>query len=222
MVAHATRARRAAAAALFISFLTGVPVPGAAQGDAPVAKPEVKVGDRWTYRRMNYRSGRPAGTYEIRVVFAERGVIQVVGIGKGSEREVDTTYTAEWNAVSTRNRIFVPHTGWFRFPLRVGSTYEADFESRMPKKGAAHSEQRRSVRVLGWEDVVVPAGRYRALKIESAGRYQRLDRPLSGKARNLVWYVPEVKRWVKLVLEITTDRGLVEHSGEELVGFALQ
>jgi hypothetical protein len=214
--------RRAAAAALFVVLLAGAPSPCAGQAAEPVALPEVKVGDRWTYRRMNYRMGRPAGVYEIRVVFAERGVIQVVGTGKGSDREIDTTYTAEWNAVSTRNRIFVPHTGWFRFPLRVGSVHEAVFDSRMPKKGDAHSRQQRTVRVLGWEDVVVPAGRFRALKIESAGQYQRLDKPVAGRARNLVWYVPEVKRWVKLELEITTDRGLVEHSGEELVRFALQ
>jgi hypothetical protein len=219
--ALAHRGKRAALAALFASFAL-FPFAAAAQPDAPVAQPEVKVGERWTYRRMNYRTGRPAGVYEIRVVFAERGVIQVVGTGKGSDREIDTTYTAEWNAVSTRNRIFVPHTGWFRFPLRVGSVHEAVFDSRMPKKGDAHSRQQRTVRVLGWEDVVVPAGRYRALKIESAGQYQRLDKPVAGRARNLVWYAPEVKRWVKLELEITTDRGLVEHSGEELVGFALQ
>jgi hypothetical protein len=219
--ALAHRGKRAALAALFAS-LALFSVAAAARPDAPVAQPEVKVGERWTYRRMNYRMGRPAGVYEIRVVFAERGVIQVVGTGKGSDQEIDTTYTAEWNAVSTRNRIFVPHTGWLRFPLQVGNVYEAVFEARMPKKGDAHSRQQRTVKVLGWEDVVVPAGRFRALKIESAGPYQRLDKPVAGRARNVIWYAPEVKRWVKLELEITTGRGLVEHSGEELVRFVLQ
>jgi hypothetical protein len=212
--------KRAAAAALF-SFSLCLPELAAAQAEA-VAKPAVKVGDRWTYRRMDYRQNRPAGEYTIRAVFADRGVIQIVGVGKGSATEVDTTYTDEWNAVSTRERIFDPHTGWLRFPLRPGDSYPTKFESRAPKKGAAHFTQERTVRVLGWEEVVVPAGKFRALKVESAGRFQRLDQKGGGQARNVIWYVPEVRRWVKLVLETRTPRGVVEHSGEELVSFQLQ
>ena len=212
--------KRAAAAALFC-FCLCVPAFAAAQADA-VAKPHVKVGDRWTYRRMDYRENRPAGEYTIRAVVADRGVIQIVGVGKGRATEVDTTYTDEWNAVSTRERVFDPHTGWFRFPLRPGDSYRTTFESRAPRKGAAHARQERTVRVIGWEDVAVPAGKFRALKVESAGRFQRLDRKGGGRARNVIWYVPEVKRWVKLMVETTTPRGLVEHSGEVLVSFELQ
>jgi len=205
---------RAAAAALLFSGACG------AQPEAPVARPEVKVGDRWTYQRMDYDARQARGKYEMEVVFAERGVIQVVSAQKNKGGEIDTTYTSEWNAVTVPGRVFNPHTGWFRFPLQVGATYEAAFEAIMPKKGVQSRNQRR-VRVVGWEEVTVPAGKFRALKLISEGEFQRLDGK-SGTSRNVIWYVPEVKRWVKNTLENRGGRGPGEHTGEELLEYRIQ
>ena len=211
--------KRAALAALFC-FLA----PALAQEHAPVVAPEVKAGDRWTYQRMDYESGRPAGgRYEMRVEFAGRGVIQVVSIEAGREGEIDTTFTSEWNAVSAAGRVFNPHTGWLKFPLRAGATHEASFDVIMPHKGS-NTRNERKVTVAGWEDIVVPAGKFRALKVISEGRYQGIGNTFaSGMSRNVIWYVPEVKRWVKLTREIRpAGRGMGEHAGEELVEFKLQ
>ena len=196
-------------------------------GTAQVPLPDVKVGDRWAYQRMDYDADRPRGKYEMRVVFAERGVIQVVSRQSWKEGEVDTTYTSEWNAVTVPGRVFNPHTGWFRFPLRVGATYNAAFEVLMPKQGeGAESRNEREVKVMGWEEVVVPAGKFRALKIVSEGRFRRLDKGVSGSSRNVIWYVPEVKRWVKITLENRPlggkGKGKGEYSGEELVEYKPQ
>lgn len=212
--------RAFAAVALFFAL----PAWCAAQGGAPVARPEVKVGDRWTYQRMDYDANQRRARYEMRVVFAERGVIQVVSTQAGKDEEVDTTYTAEWNAVTVPGRVFNPHTGWFRFPLRIGDTYPAAFETILPKKGAS-SRNERKVSVLGWEEVVVPAGRFRALKIVSEGSYQRIDNTFaSGTSRNVIWYVPEIRRWAKITLENRPRGrgGAGEHAGEELVDYKLQ
>jgi hypothetical protein len=205
-----------ALAALLLLF----PVAAGAQ----VPRPDVKVGDGWTYRRMDYDAGKPRGLYSMRVVFAERGVIQVVSLYGQKEGEVDTTYTADWNAVTVPGRVFNPHTGWFKFPLQVGDKYKASFEAIMPKKEAS-SRNEREVTVVGWEEITVPAGTFRALKIVSDGRFQRIDNTyISGTSRNVIWYVPEVKRWVKITLENrpTGGRGAGEFSGEELVGYKVQ
>lgn len=202
------------------ALLLLVPVLGGAQ----VPRPDVKVGDSWTYRRMDYDAGQPRGLYVMRVVFAARGVIQVVSAYGRKEGEVDTTYTEDWNAVTTVGRVFNPHTGWFKFPLQVGDTYKAAFEVIVPKKEAS-SRQERDVKVVGWEEVDVPAGKFRALKIVSEGHFQRIDNThLGGTSRNVIWYVPEVKRWVKITLENrpTTGRGKGEFTGEELVGYKVQ
>ena len=209
---------RAAAVALLFSCVC------AAQPAAPVERPAVKIGDRWTYRRFDYDANQPRGSYELRVVLVERGLILVVGTQKGKEGESDTTFTADWNAVTTSGRVFNPHTGWFRFPLQVGATYGAKFDVMFPKKEGAEARNERTVKVVGWEEVVVPAGRFRALKIVAEGTFQRLDNPSAfGTSRNVIWYVPEIRRWAKFTLENRPKgRGKGEHSGEELVEYHLQ
>jgi hypothetical protein len=202
-----------------------VPLACAAQREAPVPAPEVKVGDTWTYQRMDYDANQRRNRYEMRVVFAERGVIQVVSTQRNKEGEVDTTYTSEWNAVTIPGRVFNPHTGWFKFPLQVGATYNAAFDVTLLKKNIAESRNERQVKVVGWEDVVVPAGRFRALKVVSEGHFQRLDNTfMKGTSRNVIWYVPEIRRWAKITLENrpTGTQGHGEHTGEELVGYKLQ
>jgi hypothetical protein len=203
------------------ALLLLVPVLGGAQ----VARPDVKVGDTWTYRRMDYDAGQPRGLYVMRVVFAARGVIQVVNIYGKKEGEVDTTYTADWNAVTTPGRVFNPHTGWFKFPLRVGDTYQASFEAIQPRKEAS-SRNQRDVKVEGWEEIEVPAGKFRALKVVSEGYFQRIDNTfVAGTSRNVIWYVPEVKRWAKITLEIRPQGGRSragEFTGEELLGYKVQ
>jgi len=198
----------------------------AAQSPLPVERPHVRVGDLWTYQRMDYDAGKPRGRFELQVVFSDRGVIQVVGTGKSKDAEVDTTYTADWNAVSTAARMFYPHTGWFKFPLQVGDRYKTAYESIIPAKNIKARNQR-EVTVVGWEEVVVPAGKFRALKIVSEGRFQRIETSsVSGLSRNVIWYVPAVKRWVKLTLENrpggAEGKAKGEYYGEELVEYKVQ
>ena len=64
--------------------------------------------------------------------------------------------------------------------------------------------------------MLVPAGRFRALRVEIEGPWERLDIKASGRSRSTMWYVPAVKRWVKYVYY---DEGAGAHYGEELVSF---
>ena len=204
-------------------LLLAVPAWCAAQADVPVPRPEVKVGDRWSYQRVDYDSGRVFGRYTMEVVFAERGVIHVVTTRAKKLEEGDNTFTADWNAVSTDGRVFNPHTGLLRFPLRVGDGYRTQFETGILKKGGRSSNDRQ-VKVVGWEDVEVPAGKFRALKIVAEGSFQRLDTVSSGTSRNVIWYVPEVRRWVKMTGENRPigRGGRGEHTGEELLDYKLK
>jgi hypothetical protein len=212
--------QRALAAALFCAL----PALCAAQADAQVPRPEVKVGDRWVYQRMDYASGEPRGRYELRVVLAERGVIHIVSSrGEAEQRESDLTYTADWNAVSEHGRLYTPHSGWFKFPLRVGARHRAAFEVLNPRT-LTSSKAERDVTVVGWEEVTVPAGKFRALKLVSEGRYQRLDHASRvGTSRDVIWYVPEIRRWAKITFETSrSGKGTGGHSGEELVAYGVQ
>jgi hypothetical protein len=188
-----------------------------------VPRPEVKPGDSWTFQRVEYESNAVSAVFVTRATFANDRVIQIVSTRQGGEKEIDSIFTAEWNQVSSANSgIFEPHQDIFRFPLRPGNAHDARYEVRFPQQGAYRVRHERKVRVLGWEDVEVPAGRFRALRVESTGSFQRLDVSLSGTTKEVMWYVPAVKRYVKWTFENSTFRGRVQWWGFELVDYKVQ
>jgi hypothetical protein len=169
--------QKAAAAAFFVFCASS-----AAQ-DAP--RPEVKVDERWVYRRVDPRAKPPTIVYELRASFVDARTIHTIVERQGGQRDSDATWTPE-------------------FPLSVGREYPATWENKRPRSGTFHVKHERSVKVVGWEEVEVPAGKFRALKVHAEGTYQRLDRSNAGWARNTFWYVPAVKRWVKSVYQDAT------------------
>jgi hypothetical protein len=196
---------------------------GAQPDDAPVPRPEIKPGDSWTYRRVEYPTNHARGPFTETVTFANDRVIEMLSDRRRDAKELDTTYTADWNLVSSRNTgIFDPDQGLFKFPLRPGDTHEARYEVRFPLKGAYHVRHQRRVKVVGWEEVSVPAGRFRALRLESDGAFERLDTQLSGTAKEVAWYVPEVKRYVKWTYEARSFKGRLQWWGWELVDYKLR
>jgi hypothetical protein len=185
----------AAAVLLFSSFAFG------ADETAPVPKPDVKVGDMWSYQFTNLVASAPKPSRaESRVMFVGGDAIMTV-VRSADGRESDAIFNAEWNAISLSS-------GWVydqpqrihKFPLTVGETYPYLFESTMRGRPARYRNEG-TAKVAGWEDVIVPAGKFRAVKIELRGAWQRLDSTGGAPQRWDVWYVPEVKRMVKYLYE---------------------
>jgi len=193
-----------------------------AQSDAPVTKPEVKPGDRWTYRRVDLWNNAETTRYEMEVTFVGKDVIQAVN-RRGSQ-EIDVSYTSEWNVVNDLDGgVWNPHSGMLKFPLQPGASYAAEAEITRPRQGAFRSKMEIPLKVVGWEEIVVPAGKFRALKIDGPGSYQRQDVSGAGQIHFVFWYVPEVKRWAKVTIESTDFRGQpFNRTAEELVEFKVQ
>src|SRR5262249_11464972 len=104
---------------------------------------------------------------------------------------------------------------FLNFPLRVGGSHDVTFEVIARRGGTARSRFQETIRIVGWEDVEVPAGRFRALKLEAKGTFFRLDASFGGWTRRELWYVPEAKRWVKYTYEEGT-RGPTSPYAKEL------
>jgi hypothetical protein len=208
----------AAAVALFFAF-SGL---CAEESEAPVPRPEVKPGDRWTYRAMDYWTNVPQFTYELRVTYVGPDLIHTVVTRRGKEGEADRSFTSEWNNMEGGDgRVFDPPRRLLKFPLKVGTAYETSWEMvAMPGSSARFSNEA-VVKVTGWEDVVVPAGKFRALKIEAKGSWRRLDQIGAGWQRFVIWYAPEVKRWVKWAFEGGVS-GPDTKNGDELIEFNVQ
>ncbi len=226
--------RQAAAAIVLICASVGLCF---AQSPSSIDKPEVKPGERWIYHRIDYRTNALVETYELRVAFVGKDVIHgvikkhriagkpedvrigsVPALAGDKDGEIDAIWTSEWNTVSSGDgAVAQPHTGFFRFPLKVGAAYRTDYEFRRPREGARASKVRHNVRVVGWEEISVPAGKFRALKVEATGHYERLDIFERGSEQLVCWYVPEIKRSAKCVYQTSAMK-----RGEELVAFELR
>ena len=183
---------------LFSLLLFAFPLLSAGQFDAPIRRPEIRVGDSWTYRSTNVLSPG-VDVHETRVSFADAKVILVVSTRKGDGKEFDSTWTSEWNAVSSYTGVmYRPPTGILRFPLRVGDKYPIKFEQLRPRVSTVMSLATGTATVVGWELVEVPAGKFRAMKVETEWTNQPFDGSRAFQQQATFWYVPEVRRWVKL------------------------
>jgi hypothetical protein len=191
----------------------------------PVPKPEVTVGDRWTSRVTTHKTNVPKTTItESRVTFVGPDLIATVDTD-GSGKENDSQYTSEWAVMASSNgRVFNPPIRIFRFPLKVGDSYPFAFEMVSARDTANRWKSEGEVKVVGWEEVVVPAGRFRALKIEAKNTYRGLTGNFFGWARRDIWYVPEVKRTAKFIYQDGAHgRSAPDNKIEiELTGFKVQ
>jgi len=197
-------------------LLAAVPLLSAGQADAPVRRPEIRVGDSWTYRSTNLLAPGPV-EHEDRVSFVSDKVILLVATSKDGSIERDSSWTPEWNAVTSQaGLIFRPDSGVFHFPLRVGEKHEVKYELLRPRMELPDSATTGSVTVAGWESVDVPAGKFRALRVELDSLVQPSGGARAFRRQATLWYVPEVRRWVKLQVE--TPRVTIN---EELLRYKL-
>jgi|CXWL01.1.fsa_nt_gi hypothetical protein len=203
---------------------------GAASAADPVVvdKPRVAVGDTWTYNseiRAANRSRKLVETFEVSGVTGNRLHVVVLrkfeGEAEGEPIEADMVFSDDWNVMITGNRggrpsaIMRPSTAMLKFPMKAGERYPSDYDMEtLPDANIVR--HRRVTKVVGWEDVTVPAGRFRALRIEAEGTVQVAKKPKPGRTMVTVWWVPELRRWVKL----EQDFGPNGHS-QELVSYKL-
>ena len=201
---------------LLALLLVAVPTLSAGQSDAPIRRPEIRVGDSWTYRSTNVIA---PGTHEheTRVSFVDDKVILAVSTRKSDGKEFDSSWTSEWNAVTSyTGRMFRPHTGTLRFPLRIADKHEVKYELLRPRVNTIESSTTGAATVVGWETVEVPAGKFRAIRVELDTMIQPLDGSRAYPRQGTFWYVPDVRRWVKF--QIVTPRA---RTSEELLEYKL-
>lgn len=164
------------------------PLPAPEPSGPSVERPDLKLGDRWTYRQIDSHTRAQLSTDEVLIA-----KLDASGIAAASAR-----WTAEWNPVGEHGgETLTPHDGSLRFPLRAGASYPVAYDVYRTFLGSRLAFSGRAT-ALGWEEVTVPAGSFRALKIEVDVRAQRPSHPgLNVILRKTFWYSPEVKRWVK-------------------------
>lgn len=223
---------------------------GAARAAETVKAPQLVPGDSWSYVEEN---PGPQGTHVSHAVMTlvradKDGIVVDVhpagAPGPGSERLMGP----DWSRVRSVNGRQTVVNQPLLFPLAPGKTWRVAYTEFTPADHRhTHEGWDMTMKVAGWETVEVPAGAFRALKIEGTGTWTA-DTPASlfvarGRASNgaevataqrspsttqsgryykTFWYVPEVRRWVRSEEDYYSSNGVRSgHSTAKLEAFTL-
>lgn len=192
-----------------LALISGAPIAFAQSG----ARPDWKVGDTWTLKvSISAGIGGAGGREEVRVVKAagENGY-QVENTQKGSGAAVapeTLAFSRDLNFISAAAGV-PQEFKWLQWPLEPGRTYQ--FESIFQNVTSTWKGK-----VTGWEDIEVPAGKFKALHVE-------FDRsgPFRGSASESLWYAPEVKSVVKRLQMRPGTQGSRDITTYELTAYKL-
>jgi hypothetical protein len=223
--------------ALF-ALLLGLTLVPHARGES-LERPAVKEGDTWTYRETTEKG--PAGWNQTRLELSVTRVtsttIYLSVRPSGSTQPPKEVFVGnDWSRSRDVNGKDTVVNRPFAFPLSQGKSWEIAYTEQNPNKNHKSEKWNNHFTVVGYETIEVPAGKFRALKIESEGRWEAqlapgqsvvqtaqsgqggatmvsqvqntTERDTSGRTYKAFWYVPEVKRWVKSVEEYYSSGGV--------------
>ena len=204
-----------------------------------VGPPQVNAGDAWVYRSTTERapSGWNQTEDEIKVTRVTPTAIFIATKPIGStQAPKETLMGLDWSRMRDVNGKETVVNRPLAFPLSDNKSWDVVYTEQNPNKNHKSEKFDSHFRVVGYEAVEVPAGKFRALKIESEGHWEAQvapgqnvvqsgqtgqdgatlmtqvqkteERQTSGRLYKAFWYVPEVKRWVKSVEEYYSSGGV--------------
>lgn len=200
--------------------------------------PNVKPGDKWVCKTIT-ESGRTGWVEKHKEFIAIRSTPSSILL---SINEVGSTLPpaeqlvgADWSMFRNIGGEEVIVNQPLKFPLKEGKSWGVDFSEDHPSKDRKKQHIHLDYRVVGWEDIVVPAGKFKALKVEAEGNWKAdiepsvgattstkagpsglatvmqtnktLPRTVTGRMYKAFWYEPAVKRFVKAIEEDFNAQG---------------
>ena len=210
--------------------------------EAPL--PKLNEGDKWIY---NVKVEQPPGgstTRKWEASIVRAGSTSVVMARKPSDSNLppqEISFAPDWSRSTSVNGKLTTTVKNFDFPMKPGKTWDISFTENQPNEKLKLVKRSFQYKVIGWEDVKVPAGTFKAIKIETDGDWyheflpsnavigSRVESgasgnsvavqsrnavtpgPMTGKYYKAFWYAPEVKREVKAIEETFTTSGSVSN-----------
>jgi hypothetical protein len=212
--------------------------------------PKFAPEDSWVYHQTIQKGDKTeANDTEVSVVRSDDQDLLVSIKAVGSARPpVEVMFKPDWAKFRSVNGVETVVGRPLAFPLAPGKSWNVNFVENNPSPRFVRETIDITYKVAGWEDLTTPAGPFKALKIEGKGTWLA-DSPArvqtnsvlakqgaavaqssqnvvqaaqraTGRMYHVVWYVPEVKRWVKSSDETLSSSGQVSESEEaELTAF---
>jgi clan AA aspartic protease (TIGR02281 family) len=170
---------------------------------ALVGMPNSKVGDAYILEYLNLDNPKSSYSIERKVIAIDEGTITVAAKNvKSKTGKVRTLqFTSEGNLLSSRNPDgsgfdYAPPLKYFAFPLSPGKTWQQRSRETNIQTGAVR-EHTVSATVGDWEEMSVPAGTFRALKITLQTELRDPSTGETSTGTDISWYAPDVHRSVR-------------------------
>jgi len=211
---------------IFLGLLV-VFLPATLFAQEKIEAPVWNVGDKWTF----------TGDGSIEVIKADQSGYILKFSDKNCSFESQGCNTVLFEK-STRNRIndvegdkrkkyVMGLPKILDFPLSPGKQWKTAYSGTRP--GIAYPlsyDYSESYKTLGWENIAVQAGKFKALRLE----YKRIVTGVSGwglmgmgdEIKNQYWYSPDVKYFVKCQYDKDWMKGNKEIFNWELTSFQLK
>jgi hypothetical protein len=169
-------------------------IPAMVSGQDRVNAPIWNVGDRWnlTEDLVVSVSNADENTYGVKYLSAGgQSILVVIVYDKSSLNRLYVMDKDKRIKYQGRNKRL------FNFPLEIGKSWTDTFTMKSGTFGAQEFTVVETITPLGWEDIQIQAGKFRAVKLEykSETVEQAAGRPKEGKA--WYWYSPDVKYMLK-------------------------
>ncbi len=205
--------RRSICAAAAVMFASMVPV--IAFGEDAIPAPSFKPGMAWVYRQRAEATGRELGGVRIEVVSVAADRITASFTPDGGPPSSEQWDAAgNWQRLGTRgwpwlarlggksNRVeFLPALTLYRFPLQPGTSWAETLRATDPDSGR-QTQIRLIGKALQWEDVTVPAGKFKALRVRRTFTPEDFEELRSRTTVTLLdWYSPQVSGSVRSIVD---------------------
>lgn len=161
--------------------------------------PAPRPGERWRYRLINRFNELPTGDVlaEVTAGLPELVVTLTAGNGQAMGSEV---HDGAWNIVREptygQTLLFDQPVPLLPRSLAVGSRSTTITSYRLPA-GSIVRSWRAQLTAVGWERIVVPAGRFDCLRIDRTIHFDHYDMGrLNARRVESLWYAPVMNRWV--------------------------
>ena len=165
---------------------------GTALAQPTAETPQFKVGDSWTFARIDGFKNERTGSFTHTVAAVTSGHVQMDT--KTPSRVLPSALTSEGNFVEAFGTKNSPHYSMLSFPLSVGKKWEAKYDwSSSSAKGSGEN----TVEVVAVEKVVVPAGTFEAFKLRYSGTYTVSGFPGLGRKTSTYWYAPTARQIIR-------------------------
>jgi len=179
---------------ILLIFL-GAFIPAILCGQTKIDAPAWNVGDRWVLGDdvVITVASADQSSYSLKYTIAGRDSIIVYEKPSLSR----LYYMSKDKRINYEGR----NKRLFNFPMEIGKSWQDKFVEKPTSLGAQETTYIETFTPLGWEEITVPAGKFKAVKLEyKQGKVgQTGSQPKEGKV--LYWYSPDVKYMLKCQYE---------------------